>query len=649
MKNHCFAYGDEGTCWAETEGGWSLMRLCGVTAAGEPQWLAGSFTLTVDGARVGDEAVEGTAAEAHADGVALAWRVPSRGLRLESRWTLHAATGVWRRLDRIENTGRSPLTVTRALARFALAPSAYRIYSQGSRWSGENQGAWQDLPHGMLVLECSPGLTAQGATPFLGVCDPVQRRGVAFHLLPEGNWTIRVRAASYDGGPLVVEMGPAADDFRLPLAPGETLELPAVLLHGLPQGEAHLAAPRLQRYALAEVLPPPRLRTPLVYNTWADRADRLDVEHLRAELAAAKEIGCEVFTVDAGWYGADDSNWKLLVGDWREKPTAAFRGRMGAFAAEVRAAGLGFGLWMEPERVSPAAPIVQAHPEWLLPAGGMFRWDIENPAACAYLRSEMVRLLEQYGLAWMKIDFNFSPGGDPTGAGLRGYYRIWHRLLRELRTAYPQTFFEGCAGGGGRLELGTLAQYDGHALSDNGDLADTLRIAEGAWVRLPPGRLTGWASFHEANAAQVDFACRVALAGMLGFSGSLSSLGPQARARVRFHADFFKQERDFLRDAVAHLLTPPSRIGDRLGWRAAQLQDPATTRSLLLAHRLQRTAPREIFRLRDLAPAQAYVITDPDTPGWREMRTGAELMRDGLSIALPGPDQAAMRLVEAQS
>jgi len=62
MEKHIFEYAGEGTCWEETQGGWSLTRLCGVTAAGEPQWLAGSLTLAVNDARVGDEAIGETGA-----------------------------------------------------------------------------------------------------------------------------------------------------------------------------------------------------------------------------------------------------------------------------------------------------------------------------------------------------------------------------------------------------------------------------------------------------------------------------------------------------------------------------------------------------------------------------------------------------------
>lgn len=674
MSMPFFQYENEVTSWQDTEQGLRLTQLCGVPAAGEPQWLAGNLSLATAHGPLNDTGVTEISARVCDSGLTLFWSVPAQGLRVESRWQFHAETGIWRREDFVENVGQHSVTLTRALARFPLAPAPYRLYTQSSRWCYENQGQWNELPHGSLVLTCVPGRTTSGANPYLALTEPGQQRGVAFHLLPVGNWTIRVTNNGPDT-PFIVEMGLADENLRLTLAPGDRLEFPPVLLHGLPQGQVHLAAPRLHQHLVEQVLPPPRMTTPLVYNTWFDRWDHLEVDHLREELAVAREIGCEVFVVDAGWYGDQDLSWNQLVGNWREKQNAAFHGKMKDFADEVRTAGLGFGLWMEPERVSPTAPIAQEHPEWLLPVNEMFRWDLENPEAYAYVRSEIFRLVEQYRLAWMKIDFNAPLGVDRTGAELYHYYQAWYRMLEELRETHPDTFFEGCAGGGGRLDLNTLARHDGHFLSDNVNPHDVLRLAEGAWLRLPPGRIGSWAVlraagatigmpgywsqdgservatprgalWEEAEAVRVDFVCRVALVGVLGFSGCLASLGPQAREQLRWHAEFYKVWRGFLRDSVAHLLTPPAPLGARAGWRAVQLLDSAATRSLLLAYRLEQTRGQQTFRLRGLDPKQAYRLTDPDAPETEEHRTGLELMREGVTVYLPGMNQAAIRVVE---
>ncbi len=172
----------------------------------------------------------------------------------------------------------------------------------------------------------------------------------------------------------------------------------------------------------------------MVYNTWFDQFEVLEVPRLRRQLQAAKRLGCEVFVVDAGWYGPEADDWWSQAGDWRERQSAAFGGHMQAFADEVRSAGLGFGLWMEPERFGPGVPIRQEHPEWFFPREATFaRIDLTRPDACEYLKREICRLVETYQLAWMKIDFNFELGRDGSGAELSGYYAAWYRLLDEIR------------------------------------------------------------------------------------------------------------------------------------------------------------------------------------------------------------------------
>jgi len=600
--------------------------------------------------------------------VRLVWQALDGALRLESHWAFSRQSGLWSRRDRLTNCGPRPLTLHRYLARFVFSPGRYQVYSQGSRWSAENQGRWQDLPHGSLVLGCEGGRTTQGGTPFLALREMGQGGGVGFHLLPQGNWRIRARAqtAAGDSWPfVVVELGPADEALRLELPAGATLEMPTILFHSLPEGEVHLAAPKLHAYLLGQVITQGK-KAPVVYNTWFDAFDDLHLPRLRRQLAAARELGCEVFTVDAGWYGAGEGNWAAQTGDWREKPDAAFRGRMADFAEEVRAAGLGFGLWVEPERIGPAAPILREHPEWFLPGTGGFSYpNLQDKRAYAYILGELTRLAETYKLAWMKVDFNFSLGIDPSGGEFYAYYAAWYRLLDEFRARFPDLFLEGCASGGMRLDLNTLSHFDGHFLSDTVDPIDVLRIGEGALLRLPPGRLCRWAVmrsigrsipqygtplersphsivtpmgaiWERSTITSVDFCARVAMPGMLGFSGDIASLPEEARERLRGHIAFFKEWREFIAGSVAHLLTPPRPKEDRTGWAALQLQRPGAGTSLLFVYRLDDAADRRWFYPRALEPERLYVVSDVDQPAERSShRSGAELMREGLEVTLP--------------
>ena len=653
------------------------------SATGEdlgPSRVRGLALLDTDRGRFEGESLRLTACETTPDGVTFTWTTPDGELRLESRWQLSRDDSIWCRADSLHNAGPAPVVVYACLARFPFAPGRYELYSQGSGWCNENQGVWQPLHHGTLTLRNVGGRTTQGGTPYLCLREEGSKRAVAFHLLPRGNWVIRVAGESVGTRPFlfaVVELGLSTESLRLGLPAGGTLRLPEILIQAVPGGAPELAAPALHRYGLSRYFANAKPYAPVVYNTWFDTFEHLDVTRLRRQLAAAREIGCEVFTVDAGWYGVGEGRWYQQVGDWREKRGAAFDGRMADFADEVRAAGLGFGLWMEPERHHPSVPIVQAHPEWFLPGGDGFMYpDLTQQAAYDYILGEMSRLIETYRLAWMKVDFNFELGDDRTA--LSAYYERWYALLDELRGHFPGVFFEGCASGGMRSDLNTLAHFDGHFLSDTVEPVDVLRITQGALLRLPPGRITKWACLRSAGravvsygstpeeaaetilapwdagwttsiSADVDFAARVALTGMFGLSGDLAGLPSWARERLRHHVAFFKRWRGFIASAVAHLLTPVRPRVDRQGWAAIQLQEPAGDRSLLFVYRLDGAEGRERIRLRGLRSEQRYALADDDQPDAPCLvLTGRELMADGVTVEMSAPYRAKVFVVEPE-
>lgn len=578
-----------------------LSRLCGMIVGrqGEdtgPVRTQGMALVQADGRRYEGNELAPELPEEQDHCVIYRWRVGDRALRLTAAWRGCPETGIVSRQDSLTNTGGAPVVVSRCLARVAFPPGCYEVYTQSSRWCRENQGAWQPL-HTGIVLRHAPGRTTEEGTPYLAIRAINSDQGVAFHVLPRGNWTIKITPVNEGGEQpyAVVELGLADENLHRTLRPGETFELPEILMQPLPQGEPLHGAPTLHRYLLGQHFAAAKPEAPVIYNTWFDQFVILDVPRLRGQLAAAKAVGCEVFVIDAGWYGAGGPNWWAQAGDWREKTESAFHGRMRPFADEVRAAGLGFGLWMEPERFGPDAPIRAAHPEWFVPVGGAARMDLTQPAAHAYLRGEVGRLVESYRLAWMKLDFNFTFDVDATGAELSDYSQAWYRLLDDIRAAYPGTFFEGCSSGAMRGDLATLSHVDGHFLSDSVNPVDMLRISQGAWLRLPPGRIGRWAVvrsagqvlprygksvadspaavltpcgalWEPAETVDLNFALLTAMPGMLGFSGDLASLSAEDRGVMSAGIAFYKSWRRFITGSVAHLLTPPETMDRREGW-----------------------------------------------------------------------------------
>jgi len=679
MPTHTYRFGNQGvTTFVMQDEKVRLSVLGGLTCGlcGEDNGPAAARGLFLLDTRLGRfEADELKLIEHHFSPaqVRLVWQTPDQAFRIDSRWAFDDQTGVWSRKDRITNTGIDAVTIFKVLSRFVFTSGRYDVYSQASRWSHENQGVWQALDHGSLTLASEQGRTCQGGTPYLYLRDKEQNRGVAFYILPKGNWTIRVNSQPYWNNSIpftVVELGQGTENLKWQISASSSVELPEVLIQGGPEGQPHLAAPRFHRYLLANHFSNAKKFAPVIYNTWFDEFDHLVVERLRRQLAAAKAIGCEAFVIDAGWYGQSEGDWSTQTGDWREKLDGAFRGRMKKFADEVRAAGLGFGIWMEPERLCGKVPAVKEHPEWFIKTPHGFYPDLRNKKVYAYVFGEISRLVKQYQLVWMKIDFNHNFAIDRSGAEFFTYYEPWYRLLDELRTTFPKMFFEACASGGMRSDVHTLKHFDGHFLSDTVNPIDVLRIYQGALLRLPAGRMTKWVCLRSAGKnvpdygnpkemyppsyvtpssaiwespviTNLDFIVRAALTGMVGFSGDIAGLPEEGLDRLKQHVAWYKKWRELIVGSMGHLLTPPGRKEDRGDWIGIQLQHPVKTSSLLFAYRLDDQNGSKRFMLKDLDPDGKYCVRNTDQKETKTM-TGLQLMEEGLVVALPNIHRAAI-------
>jgi alpha-galactosidase len=651
---------------------------CGINGRAEgPQSTRGLAVVEGDDFLLADTDWHCADFSRQGDALHVSWTLGATGLVWSSDWQWHETEGMLTRRDRLINQGSLPRRLHRLALRFGLSPDRYDLWVQTGSWSHENQLRRMEFAGGRWGLASQGGRTLQGGAPYLFVAQNETNFSLAFHGLPRGDWELAVDQSRHAGDVsrpfTVIEFGPKSAGFDLPLAPQAEFCLPEVWVQQAEGARPADAAPALQRFALGTLLnearPGFKTAPPLVYNTWFDAFECLEPARLRRQLTAARAAGCEVFVVDAGWFGACQGSWHEQVGDWREKPEAAFAGNMAAFAAEVRAAGLGFGLWMEPERASAFAPAVVAHPDWFRPGdGGFFYPDLTRADAYAYIRSEMVRLIETYSLVWMKVDFNFELGTAPDA--FAGYTARWQTLLAELHELYPALFIEGCASGGMRSDLCTLAAFDAHFLSDTVNPFDSLRLTQGAALRLPPGRLTKWAVLRAAGSgvvrygqsadhspqrlltpacadwencfeADLDFCWLATLPGIPGLSGDLASLNAEQLARLAQFNAFYRQQRTSISSSVTTLLTPPRPQGDLSGWVAFELSAPGNADLLLLTYRLEDGRAQNCFRLPTARAGQRYVVSSlPEMDQMLGEVSGEALREEGWQVELAEKNRA---------
>ncbi len=232
---------------------------------------------------------------------------------------------------------------------------------------------------------------------------------------------------------------------------------------------------------------PLRHPRPVVLNTWEAVYFDQDLPTLVSLADAAAEAGVERFVLDDGWFTGRTDDRRAL-GDWFVDPQRWPAGLHPLIAA-VHERGMEFGLWVEPEMVSPDSELARAHPDWILGGPGAATWrhqlvlDLAVPDAYTYLLDRLGALLTEYPIAFLKWDHNRDLLAD--GVTHRQTTALY-RLLAEVRSRFPGVEIESCASGGGRIDLGILEHVDRFWTSDTNDALERQHIQRWTGVLIPP-------------------------------------------------------------------------------------------------------------------------------------------------------------------
>lgn len=350
------------------------------------------------------------------------------------------------------------------------------------------------------------------------------------------------------------------------------------------------------------------------------------------------------FPAGKGPFHAPDPAW-LNSGTWEVDPAKYPRG-FRPFSDWVRARGMQFVLWFEPERVGdPESWLGRNHPEWLLPNnwGGSIL-DEGNPAARQWLTDHVSAMIAAEGLDWYREDMN---GGGPAPAwrahdapdrqGLtenlyvQGHLAYWD----ELRRRHPRLRIDSCASGGRRNDLETMRR------------AVPLLRSDFQWASMP-GLLEGnqghtyglssWLVFQGTGVYQYEpYAYRSFYLPSFGMGG----LTPANKAAQQ---QAYRECRQVgpLMLADYYPLTPYSRELDH--WLAWQFNRPEQGDGVVQAFRRERCEEVALsLRLSGLEPKAVYRLTDLDHEGSLEVQ-GRRLMTEGLRLQIDGRPGAAIVL-----
>lgn len=575
---------------------------------------------------------------------------------VETVVTMEEETGIFSRQDFLENLDTVPHTVYACLARYPLHGDDFEVYAQSSGWCAENEGEWRGLSAGNLELTNSGGRSTDTANPFLCIRQRSTGAAAAIHVLPIGDWIIKVRRQAGSRTTFaVIEAGLSNQGLRLTIQPGERLTLPELLLQGF-EGEPSNAAPLLHRYILNRW--PGKEMTDFIYNTWFLDFDTVEPERLKRQVGIAAELGCKYYVVDAGWFGTGD-NWWEQVGDWQERLNGAFCGNLKEFSDYVREQGMEFGIWMEPERASTGSGVYRENPDWFRSCDAI-QYDLMNPEVEEYLLNQIIDVIQRYDVRWIKIDYNSNFFRDLGGENYYRYCLASDRLMKRAREACPQTIFEGCASGGLRTDIRQVMEKSAnHFISDSVHPTEVLRMRQNAALRMLPQYFTTWSVLEEvpfpissnrdrnrharrklfasADAEWIkvldvstDYSAVTTFAGCPGISGDLETLSADTKSRIKEWVEFYQENRRFLEKCVCHLITAPGKIDDINGWVVMQYEHIGGEGSMLYAWRLNDDVSAFACYPKNIEKDRVYRVETLDREA--EERTGESLQVEGLEI-----------------
>jgi Melibiase/Glycosyl hydrolase family 36 C-terminal domain len=479
-------------------------------------------------------------------------------------------------------------------------------------------------------------------------------------------WKADVQSAaastSIRAGTILIKDKKSGPPATFELAPGATVETP-ISFFALAKGDSDNAGNETFRYLKQYVFQAPLPDSPLVtYCIWL--TEKNSEEALLKELSLAKRVGFDVFYHDATWYEGSSvipgmNDWSLGMGSYQESKEKFPHG-LKNLSDTIRAAGLKFGLWVDPGNVDAARVESGEIPsEWLAMIDGKTlgvthpslaptkQLCLGDPKVVAWIEKQLGDIIEKWHLDWIKWDpsttvsyeCNRTDHGHGKTDGAYAAYRGRVEIMRYLLERFPNLSGFECdpslqfsrtnPGPQSLLPGGYTNEFiTGPMLSPNvwGSLAT---IGQG-----DAGRENLSARWYSASALDYYFREKfthgVTFGNINGMSSQFLSAAPLGFVEaLERNLLFFKQYRHLLLEDVYHPKV------EAAGWSSIQYIKEDSSESVVYIFRDKSEIADTKVHLRGLDAKAKYRVTSlNDRPGRDRDMTGESLL-NGIAIHLP--------------
>ena len=494
---------------------------------------------------------------------------PVLGLKVTLLYTAFSDVDVITRSVRIENDGEM-LYLTKALSfSMDMDNRDFTLLTMHGSWARERMLEHRKVKKGFMGVESVRGESSHQEHPFMalaaGNADQSQGEVYGMHFVYSGNFIGQVELGQFDT--VRVGMGIHPENFCWKLEKGESFQTPEVVLvysdtgyDGMTHQFHELYRNHLIRSEYKDK------KRPILINNWEATYFDFNTEKLLSIAKKASELGIEMLVMDDGWFGHrnDDSS---SLGDWYVNEEK-LNGGLKHLVDEVNKLGLKFGIWFEPEMISPDSKLYEAHPDWAIQipgrAGSLCRnqyvLDLTRKEVRDYAYESVASILRSANIEYVKWDMNrqlsdigsYGLPADRQGELYHRYVLAVYEMQERLVTEFPHLLLENCSGGGARFDPGMLYYSPQIWCSDDTDAIERLEIQEGTALIYPLSAMGAHVSDcpNHTVGRVTPFETRghVALAGTFGYELDVTRIPEEDRKMIPQQVEMYHKYHELIRE-----------------------------------------------------------------------------------------------------
>lgn len=561
-------------------------------------------------------------------------------------YTAFEKENVITRSVRVQNQGKEDLRIEKILsACLDMDNENFSMLSLHGTWARERHIQTGELHYGKQVISSARGESSHQEHPFIALVTngTEQENGkvYAMHFVYSGNFMAETELCQFDN--LRMTMGINPEEFSWLLTPGEEFQAPEVVIVYSGNGLGAMTRSYHDFYRNHLIRSKFKYeKRPILINNWEATYFDFNTDKLLDIAREAKKCGIEMLVMDDGWFGKRNSD-NCSLGDWKvneEKITGGLK----HLVDEVNKIGLQFGIWFEPEMISPDSDLYRAHPDWAIQIQGREATQSRNQYVLDFSRSEVrdyayecvASVLRSANIAYVKWDMNrqLSDLGSSYLPKER-QQELFHRyvlgvyeLQERLVTEFPDLLLENCSGGGARFDPGMLYYSPQIWCSDNTDAVERLMIQEGSALIYPlsviGAHVSDCPNHSVGRVTPFETRGHVALAGTFGYELDITKIPEEDRALIPEQTATYNKYRHLIQQGEYYRIASYRENHKYDCWALSSQDKKEVLVTYVQVLGVPNSHSRKVF-LRGFDPKVTYRLE-----GTEETYTGEMLMKGGF-------------------